>query len=110
MNNIYNDYRDSYHLKLKEEQKTNKKEEKNGGGSKIINLFKLFKFQKKLNLLKYSGRKNIYLYGLLFSIIICIVFYCIACSIWETLFKKDYNVSQWESLCYEVISSCNQLI
>ena len=110
LNNIYNDYRDSYNLKLKEEQKTNKKEEKNESNNKKINLFRLFEFQKKLNLLKYSGRKNIYLYGLLFSIIICIVFYCIACSIWETLFKKDYNISQFNSLSNEVISSSNQLM
>ena len=110
LNNIYSDYKESYNFKIKEESKTSKKEGKNEDKDKNINCFELFKERKKFNLFKYSGRKNTYLYGFYFLIIICLSLYSISLVIWILFFRKEQKVDKWDSLTNEVIFASNQLM
>ena len=96
LNNIYTDYTDSYNLKIKEDSKQIKKEGRNETNSKIkkYNIFNFFKIANKFKLFKSSGRKSIYLYGLLFIIIISIILYIIVLILWIYFFKKDNSVHE----------------
>ena len=99
LNNIYNNYQDKYNLKIKAESKLLKKE----GKTEIKNnnkksFLKLVKIIKKFNLHKYSKRKELYSYTLLFIIIISLSLYIIGMIIWIFYFKKDDTVSKWVNI------------
>ena len=112
LNNIYTDYTDSYNLKIKEDSKQIKKEGRNETNSKIkkYNIFNFFKIANKFKLFKSSGRKSIYLYGLLFIIIISIILYIIVLILWIYFFKKDNSVHEWDSIAEEVINASNRMM
>ena len=112
LNNIYNNYRESYNLKIKEESKLFKKEGKSEleNKNKKYNFMEIFKILKNYKLLEYSGRKNIYLYSLLFIIIICIISYSIPMITWILFFKKDEIVIDWVVNCEQLFSSTYRLM
>ena len=112
LNGIYTEYSDNYNLKVKEDARQIRKEGKNelNQKNKKYNIFNFIKISKKYNLLQSSGRKSIYLYGLLFIIIISLILSAVIFIIWTKYFNKDNNVSEWDVICDGVIKTSNQLM
>ena len=99
LNNIYNDYHDKYNLKIKEKSKLMKKQ----GNIEIksedkMSCLKLFELFKNFNLYKYSERRNLYSYTLIFIIIISLSIYIIGMVLWTLYFRKDDIVTKWISI------------
>ena len=113
LNLIYNDYRDNYNLKIKEEAKlikkegTNNKNEKKRDEYHCLNLFKIF---KKFQLHKYSKRKTKYSYGIIFMFILSLASYISTMVIWILHFKEDTTVSDWVDISSEFITSTNRFM
>ena len=112
LNGIYTEYSDNYNLKVKEDARQIRKEGKNelNQKDKKYNIFNFIKISKKYNLLQSSGRKSIYLYGLLFIIIISLILAAVIFSIWAKYFNKDSNSGEWDIMCEGVIKTSNQLM
>jgi ABC-type multidrug transport system fused ATPase/permease subunit len=87
LNNIYNDYRDNFNTKVKEEMKMYKKEGKNINEKKNKNCIEIFKVIKKYEIFKNSGRRNTYFYSLMFIIIASLVVFIFILLRWIVFFK-----------------------
>ena len=112
LNKIYDDYRDSYNLKIKEELKLLKKEGKKEieKEAKTPNFVKLVSTIKKYKLYKYSFRKRIYLYMLIFIVIMILTTYFINLYLWIEFFA-EYNKSlKWNLINENIILATNKLI
>jgi hypothetical protein len=112
LNKIYEDYKDNYNLKVKEELKLLKRE-----GKKEVekinqkpNIMKLIKRVQENKLFEYSGKKNTYLY--IFSTIITlgIIIYIICIIIWIVAFNKYNKIIEWKNTNQNVSSVTKILI
>jgi len=110
LNNIYNDYRENLNIKVKEEMKMNKKEGKNINEKKDKNYIEIFKVIRRYEILKISGRRNIYLYSLLFIIIASLIIIIFAFIRMIFVYKRDEIMMNCVELCEEVNSSTNRLM
>ena len=110
LNNIYNDYRDNYNLKMKEESKLLKKEENEGKKNKIINCSSIIRIFKNFNLFKYSKRRKRYVYSLLFIIILTSFLYIITIIIWSFYLQKDDKVFSWVRSCTHTLRATSNLM
>ena len=110
LNTIYNDYKDNLNTKVKEEMKMNKKEGKNLLENNKKNCIQIFKIIKKYELLKYSGRKSIYINSLIFIIIISLAIFIIILLKWLIFFKRSNITSSWIKLSEDINISTNQLM
>ena len=110
LNNIYNDYKDNINTKVKEEMKLNKKEGKNLLENKNNNCIQIFKVINKYELLKNSGRKNIYINSLIFIIIINLIFFISILINWIIFFKRYQNALNWIDLSEDINTSTNKLM
>ena len=110
LNSIYNNYRDSYNLKIKEEARLIKKEginnlnENKNDKYNCLNLFKIF---KKFQLQKYSKRKKKYFYGISFIVLLSLASYIITMIIWVLHFKKENIIREWIKISSEFVTSTN---
>ena len=95
LNNVYSSYRENYNQKIKEESKSLRREGKIVVKNKNIECFKSFKTIKNNNIIKYSGKKNLYLYSILSIIIICLLIFIYIIVIWILFFSKDVSVTNW---------------
>ena len=112
LNNIYNDYRENIKQKIKEESKLLKKEGRfeNTKNNSKINYIKIFKEIKKLELVKYSGRKMLYSYTLKFVIVLYFILCFITFLIWNNYFQKDSKVNEWNVISENANGSTNNLM
>ena len=96
LNKIYDDYKENYNLKIKEEWKLFKryeaKEIKSNQNGNLINSIKLI---RRYKLFELSGKKNIYFYSMLFTIIISLILYINILIIWYIYFEKDKILGEW---------------
>ena len=112
LNNIYNEYKENYKQKIKEVSQLMKKDgkfEEKKEKSKI-NFIKLIKSIKKLNLVEYSGNKNIFKYILILLILIYIILYIINILIWILFFQKDAKANEWNGISENLNGSVNNLL
>ena len=112
LNKIYDDYRDNYNLKLKEELKLLKREGKKEieKVNKNSNCIFLLSKVKKYKLYSYAVKKKNYLYILLFIIIITISAYIANLFIWILVFNKDKKFLERKKINDRVITATNKLI
>ena len=110
LNNIYNDYRENLNTKMKEEMKMNKKEGKNINEKKNKNCIEIFKVIKRYEILKISGRRNIYLYSLLFIIIGSLIIIIFSFLRMIIVNRRDDIMMNCVALCEDVNSSTNRLM
>ena len=112
LNNTYNIYKDDYNLKVKEETKLLKKEGKNNVDykNKDIGCSSIIKIFKKYNLYKYSKRKELYFYSLIFIFILSLSIYIITLYIWNLYFKKDNIVYIWVNANHKLATVTNRLM
>ena len=111
LNNIYNNYKENYNLKIKEELKTFKREQETEKyGDKKESYIKILKTIKEKKLFNYSGRKYVYLFFLLIIITIFLFLYIVAIIIWIKYFKKDKIVENWVILCEDLVSITYRLM
>jgi hypothetical protein len=80
---------------MKEESKSLRREGKIVLKNKNIGCFKSLKIIKNNNLIKYSGKKNLYLYSVLSIIIICLFIFIYIIVVWILFFSKDVSVTNW---------------
>ena len=95
LNSTYSSYRQNYNQKIKEESKSLRREGKIVVKNKNIGCFKSLKIIKNNNLIKYSGKKNLYLYSVLSIIIICLFLFIYIIVAWILFFSKDGSVTNW---------------
>ena len=97
LNIIYNDYKNNYNLKIKEETRLLKKEGKNEKSNKNKNfdLASLIKIYRKYNLLKYLNKRNIFIYSLSLIFLLNLVIFFINISLWTQYLKKDSEFYFW---------------
>jgi hypothetical protein len=99
LNRIYDDYKENYNLKMKEEWKLFKRyEAKEIKSNQNENLFNSIKLIRRYKLFELSGKKYIYLYSMLFTIIISLILYISILIIWYIYFKKDNIMNEWSFL------------
>ena len=110
LNIIYSDYKENLNTKVKEEMKVNKKEVKNQIENNNKNCIQIFKIIGKYDLLKNSGRKNIYLKSLIFIIIISLALFIIILLNWIIFFKRHQTLLDWVALSEDINSSTNKLM
>jgi len=103
LNSVYNNYRENFTQKIKEESKSLRREGKIGVKSRNINCLKSLKTIKNNKILNYSGKKNLYLYSFLSIIIISLVIFIYIIVVWGLFFTKDNSVTKWvvqsETVC-----------
>ena len=96
LNKIYDDYKENYNLKIKEEWKLFKrydaKEIKSNQNENLLNSIKLI---RRYKLFELSGKKYLYLYSMIFTIIISLILYISIFIIWYIYFKKDRIMDEW---------------
>ena len=96
LNRIYDDYKENYNLKIKEEWKLFKryeaKEIKSNQNGNLLNSIKLI---RRYKLFELSGKKYIYFYSMLFTIIISLILYINILIIWYIYFEKDKILGEW---------------
>ena len=112
LNNLYNNFKENIKQKIKEESKLLKKEgifEKEKRNEKI-NYIKIFKTIKKLELIKYSGRKTLYSFTLKFIIILYFIICFITLIMWISYFQKEEKVNEWNVICENTNGSTNNLM
>ena len=112
LNIIYNNYKDNYNLKIKEENKLTKKDVKNEKDiqKKNISLFKLFDFQYFRIFLSYSSKRNMYKYSLFFVVIFIVILFVIYIVVWILAFNKESYASNWLSFSRELSRATNDLM
>ena len=111
LNRIYDDYKENYNLKIKEEWKLFKRyEAKEIKSNQNENLFNSIKLIKRYKLLELSGKKFIYLYSMLFTIIISLILYISILIIWYIYFKKDNIVAEWSPLTSQASLETSKLM
>ena len=112
LNKFYDEYRDNYNLKLKQELKILKREGKKEieKENKDSNCLKSLSIMKKYKLYKYAIRKKFYLTIILITIMITISLYFINISLWVITFKKDDKIMEWKTINDNVIITTNKLI
>ena len=100
LNNIYTIYKDNLKQKIKEETKLIKKEGKNNESNKnkSINFIKLLKAIQQYNLMEYSGRRNLYLYSIIFVFLIYLIIFIIILIIWVFFFQKEKKIDEWNTI------------
>ena len=112
LNRLYDDYRDNYNLKLKEELKLLKREGKKefGKENKNSNCIKDISTIKEYKLYKYAIRNKIFLYLIINIIIITLAIYFINLFIWLYTFRKESKIMEWKSINDNAIITTNKLI
>ena len=96
LNRIYDDYKENYNLKIKEEWKLYKRyEAKEIKSNQNENLFNSIKLLRRYKLFELSGKKYIYFYSMVFTIIISLILYISILIIWYIYFKKDKILNEW---------------
>ena len=112
LNFLYSHYRENYNLKMKEESKLLRKENRNEieDSNKKVSCFSIFKKVRINKLFIYSGRKNSYLYSFSVLIIFILIFNFITIVNWIYFFKKDDTISNWVELCDGLVSTTNKLM
>ena len=112
LNKIYDEYKDNYNMKLKEELKILKREGKKEfeKANKNFNCMKAFSTIKKYKLYKYVFRKKSFLYLFLLIVILTFAIYFINLFLWIFTFQKDLKIMEWKSINSNIISTTNRLI
>ena len=112
LNSIYNNYKENYYLKIKDDAMFNKKENKNekNKDNAIMEYIKFIKFRYFNIFIKYSKKKQIYIYSFICLIIIILALFLILLIIWMNFFIFDENVSIWVDLSHESHSSVGDII
>ena len=112
LNKIYDEYRDNYNLKLKQELKILKREGKKEieKENKDSNCLKSLSIMKKYKLYKYAVRKKFYLTIIFITIIVTISLYFINNFLWIITFQKDSKIMEWKTINDNVIKTTNKLI
>jgi len=113
LDKIYKTYRENQNLKLKEGTKLLRREEKNENKYKlenIANYIKAIKNIKKFALLENSGRKNLYLFSLLFIIILYFIIYIYILFSWISFFNKDKIVREWNIISQDANFITNRMM
>ena len=109
LNNIYNDYKDNYNLKIKEEARLFKKEGKNEmiNKNKNVDLSSIIKISKKYNLIKYLNKRNIFLYSLLIIFLISLFAYIMTICLWYSFLRQDSMLYLWVNRRHELYTEAN---
>ena len=112
LNTIYNNYKENYYLKIKDDAEYNKKENKNekSKDNKIKEYIKFIKFRYFNIFIKYSNKKKIYIYSFICLKIIIISLFAVVFIIWMDFFEFDENVSTWVDLSQESHSSIGDIL
>ena len=112
LNKIYDEFRDNYNMKLKQELKILKREGKKEfeKENKDSNCIKSISIMRKYKMYKYAINKKFYLAIIFITIIITISLYFINISLWVITFKKDSKILEWKSINDNVIITTNKLI
>ena len=111
LNDIYNIYKDNIKQKIREESKLIKKEGKNEQiKKKSKNFIKSLKSIKNLELIEYSGRRNLFCFSSIFIILIYMIIFIIIVIKWVLYFKKDEKVAEWTTISESVNGSTNNLM
>ena len=112
LNKIYDEYKDSYNMKIKEELKILKREGKKQleKANKNFNYMQPFSTIKKHKLYKYLLRKKSFLYLCIFIIILTITIYLINLLIWIFTFKKESKIMEWKTINDNVIKTTNKFL
>ena len=110
LNKIYDDYRDSYNLKIKEELRMLKREGKkevekdnNSNCLKQLNIIRTNKIYKYM-----IERKKVFI--TLVLILITLAIYFTNLFLWILLFKKDTKIEEWKLINERVLSITNILL
>ena len=112
LNLIYNNYKESYNIKIKEETKQVKKEVKNDKDNNKNNFsfFQLLNFRYFKIFFSYSTKKTMYIYSLLITVIIIVILFAIYSIIWILEFNKENKGTKWLHLTRELSKSTNDLM
>ena len=113
LNSIYHDYKESLNLKLKEEAKFNKKENKVLNKSEInknSNLLKLFKLKYFRIFFSYSTKKYIYIYSITFIILLIILLFLIYVTLMILYLKRQNNAFNFIKLTEGINEATNLLM
>ena len=112
LNSIYNNYRESYNLKIKEESRLVKKENRTEKESqkKNRNIFKLFNIKYFHLFFSYSTKRNIYIYSIIMILIFMILSFGIYIIILAIFLKKKNYALCWANLSRELSKSTNYLM
>jgi len=111
LNRIYDDYKKNYNLKIKEEWKLYKKyEAKEIKRNQNENIFYSIKLIRRYKLFELSGKKNIYFYSMLFTIIISLILYISIFIIWYFDLKKNSILAEWIPLVESLSLETNKLM
>ena len=112
LNTLYNNYKDNYNLKIKEEAKLVKKEVKNekDNQKKKINFLKLLDFQLYKIFFTYSTKRHMYKYSLIFVISFIVLLFVIYIIVWMLFFSREKYAAQWLHLSRELSKSTNDLM
>ena len=110
LNKIYDDYRDSYNLKIKEELKMLKREgEKEVEKDNNSNCLKQLNIIRTNKIYKYMiDRKKVFI--TLTLILITLAIYFANLILWILLFKKDKKIEEWKLINERVLSITNILM
>ena len=112
INKIYNNFRDKYNAKIKEEYKLMRNAGKNEL-EKNKNKFsckKFFNILKNYKLYNFSKRGNIYYLTLLFIIIISLSIYIMNIILWSILFKEQNIIYNWVNISKDFGINTNRLM
>ena len=112
LNLIYNNYKESYNIKIKEETKQVKKEVKNDKDNNKNNFsfFQILNFKYFKIFFSYSTKRTMYIYSILVTIIIIVILFTIYIIMWVFEFNKESNASKWLHLARELSKSTNDLM
>ena len=112
LNVIYNNYKESYNIKIKEETKQVKKEVKSDKDNNKTNIsfFRLLNFKYFKIFFSYSTKRTMYIYSLLITIIFIIILFVIYIILWLLVFQKETYASKWLNLTRELSKSTNDLM
>jgi hypothetical protein len=110
LNKIYDDYRDIYNLKAKEELKLLKKE-----GKKFFEMASLSNYLKQINIIKTiklyrNAIKKEYFYFFIFIIVITLIIYLINIIVWILTFQEEQMIGEWEIVNERVLNVTNILL
>ena len=113
LNSVYNNYKKNYNLKIKEESRLVKKEnkiEKDIKKNNNLNFFKLFNFKYFRRFFAYSTKKNTYFYSILFNAIFIILLFGLYLLLWLSYFSRQYKAIGYINIARELSKASNDII
>ena len=111
LNKIYDNYKENYNLKIKEETKFFKKvKTKEIKKNNNENFLKSIRIIRKYKIYELSGKKSFHINLVLFLLIISMIIFIIINIIWKIYFKKEEILGKWAPLINEVCLETNRLM